>query len=120
MLRDNQHFAPVGEPRVEASRHVAHQLEMLALVLADGHLLGSVGEDVGGLQNGVHQEAGRDQLPLGQRLVAELVHPLQATELRHRREQPRQLAVLLDVALAEENAALGVEPRREQDRGRVV
>ena len=36
------------------------------------------------------------------------------------RQQPRQLGVLGDVALAEEDAALGIEARGEQDRGRVV
>ena len=57
---------------------------------------------------------------MGQRLVAELVHPLQAAELRDRAEQPGQFGVLADVALAKEGAALGIETRGEQDRGRVV
>ena len=35
-------------------------------------------------------------------------------------EQPGQLGVLVDVGLAEEDAALGIEPGGEQDRRRVV
>ena len=38
----------------------------------------------------------------------------------HRGELPGQLGVLVDVGLAEEDAAGGVEAGGEQDRGRVV
>ncbi len=54
------------------------------------------------------------------RLVAELVHALQAPELGDAAQQPAQLGVLGHVALAEEDAALGVEARGEQHRGEVV
>ena len=37
-----------------------------------------------------------------------------------RRQQPGELGVLAHVGLAEEDAALGIEPGGEQDRGRVV
>ena len=37
-----------------------------------------------------------------------------------RREQPAELGVLVDVGLAKEDAALGIETRGEKDRGRVV
>jgi hypothetical protein len=40
-------------------------------------------------------------------------------ELRYVAEQPRALGVLVDVALDEEHAALGVEPGGEQRRRRV-
>ena len=108
------------EARVEAARDVAHQLEVLALVLSDGHLVRAVGEHVGGLQHRVEEQPGADQLALRERLVAELVHPLQAAELGERAQQPAQLGVLLHVALAEEDAALGVEAGGEQQRGEVV
>ena len=109
-----------AEARVEAPRDVAHQLQVLALVLADGHLVRAVGEHVGGLQHGIEEHPRAHQLALGVRLVAELVHPLQAAELGERAQQPAQLGVLVHVALAEEDAALGVEARGEQQRGEVV
>ena len=37
-----------------------------------------------------------------------------------RRQKPAELGVLLDVGLPEEDAALGIEPGGDQDRGRVV
>jgi len=37
-----------------------------------------------------------------------------------RRQVPGELGVLVDVGLAEEDAAMGVEPGGEQDRGGVV
>ena len=89
---------------------------MLALVLADGHLVGAVGEHVGRHQDRVEEQPGRDQLALGGRLVAELVHPLQLAERRDAGQQPAQLGVLLHVALAEEDAAVRVEPGGDQDR----
>ena len=120
VLGHDQHLLAVAEAGVEAPRHVAHQLEVLALVLADGHLVGAVGEHVGGLQHRIQQQPGRDELALGERLVAELVHALQAPELGDARQQPGQLGVLGHVALAKQDAARRVEARGEQDRGRVV
>jgi hypothetical protein len=48
------------------------------------------------------------------------VHPLQTAELGERAQQPAQLGVLVDVALAEEDAALGIEARGQQQRGEVI
>ena len=53
-----------GEALVEAARDLAHQLDVLALVLADRDLVGLVGEHVGGLQHGIEEERRRDQLAL--------------------------------------------------------
>ena len=47
----------VAEPRVEALREVAGQLQVLALVLADRHRVGLVEQDVGGLQDRVGEQA---------------------------------------------------------------
>ncbi len=74
--------SPVAEARVEAPRDVAHQLEVLALVLADRHLVRAVGEHVGGHQHRVEEEPGRDELALLGRLVLELVHALQVAVAR--------------------------------------
>ena len=60
----DQHLA---EALVEAPRDLAHELDVLALVVADRHLVGPVGEHVGRLQHRVEEQAGRDQLPLALR-----------------------------------------------------
>ena len=44
--------SPPPKRALKRRRDVAHQLEVLALVLADGHLVGAVGEHVGGLRTG--------------------------------------------------------------------
>ena len=113
------HHQRLAEAAVEALGGVAHQLDVLALVLPHRHLVRAVGEHVGGHQDGVEEQAGRDELALSDRLVAELVHALELAERDDRGEQPRQLAVLLHVALAEQDAAVRVEARGDQQRGEV-
>ena len=110
----------LAEARVEAPRDVAHELEVLALVLADRHLVGAVGQHVGGLEDRVEEQRGGDQLALSQRLVAELVHAVELADGGHRRQQPGQLGVLVHVALAEEHAALRIQARGQQQRQQVV
>ena len=67
--------------RVEALRDVARELQVLPLILADGHAIGEVEEDVGGLQHGVGEEPDGDRLAAGG-LLLERDHAL---ELAHRR-----------------------------------
>ena len=121
-LRDTPlgHDEHVAEARVEALGDVAHQLDVLALVVADRDLVGAVGEHVGGLQDRVEEEAGGDELALLRRLLLELGMRLRSPYAVTRREQPGQLGVLVHVGLAEEDAALGIEAGGDQDRGRVV
>ncbi len=45
-----------AEALVEAARDLAHQLDVLALVLADRHLVRAVGEHVGRLEHGIEEE----------------------------------------------------------------
>ena len=114
------HDQGLAEALVEAAGDLPHQLDVLALVVADRDLGGAVGEHVGGLQHRVEEERRRDQLALARRLVLELVHAVEVAVGGDRGEQPGQLGVLAHVGLAEEDAALGVEAGGEQDRGRVV
>ena len=93
---------------------------MLALVVPHGHLGGAVRQHVCGHQHRVEEEPGGDQLALLLGLLLELVHAVEISPGGHRAEQPAQLGVLLDVGLAEEDAALRVEAGRDQDRGGVV
>ena len=108
----------LAEAGVEADGEVAHQLQVLALVLAHRHAGRAVQEHVGGLQHRVVEEAHRDGLlPLG--LGLELGHP---AELAHRGDavqHPGQLRVLGHVALDEEDAAVRVEAGRHEQAGRV-
>ena len=120
VLWNHQHLLPAAEAGVEAPRDIAHQLQVLALVLAHGDLVGAVGEHVGSLQHRIAEQRRRDELALGQRLVAELVHALQPPELGDGGQKPRQLGVLVHVALAKQRAALGIEARRDQHGGGVV
>jgi hypothetical protein len=110
----------LAEAGVEALGDVARQLDVLALVLADGDLVRPVGEHVGGLQHGIEEQPGRHQVPLRAGLLFELGHPVQISERGHRREQPAELGVLVHIALAEEDAAARIQPGCEQRRGSVV
>ncbi len=114
------HDQGLAEALVEATGDLAHQLDVLALVVADRHLGRPVGEHVGRHQHRVEEERCRDQLALLRRLVLELGHAVEVAVGGDRREQPGQLGVLAHVGLAEEDAALWVEAGGEQDRGRVV
>ena len=121
-LGDDQlgHHQRLAEALVEAARDLPHQLDVLALVVADRDLGRPVGEHVGGHQHRVVEERRGDQLALLRRLLLELGHAVEVAVGGDGREQPGQLGVLADVGLAEEDAALGVEAGGEQDRGRVV
>ena len=114
------HDERLAEAGVEALRDVAHQLDMLPLVVAHRHLRGPVGEHVGRHQHRVVEEPRADELPLRRRLLLELVHAVEVADRGHAGQKPAELRVLLDVALTEENAALGLESRGEQRRGGVV
>ena len=73
------HDERVAVAAVEALGDVAGQLEVLALVVADRHLVGVVEEDVGGLERRVGEQPGRHELgPVG--LVLELRHAPQLAE----------------------------------------
>ena len=103
---------------VEAHGHLARQLEVLALVVADGHRRGVVEQDVGRHEHRVGEEADADRLlPLA--LVLELGHPSELAHGGRALEQPGQPRVLGNVALDEEDGALGVEADGEQVEGGV-
>src|SRR3954447_15822629 len=82
-LRDEPggHREGVTEAAVEPDREVAGELQVLALVVAHGHLVGLVDEDVGGHQDRVgeqaHRGAGR---AVALALVLELRHPARLAE----------------------------------------
>ena len=100
----------VAEARVEALAIVAHQLDVLALVVADRHLVGAVGEHVGGLQHRVEEEPGGHQLALLGRLLLELVMRLRSPCAVTLDSSQHSSVCSVHVALAEEDAALGSRP----------
>jgi hypothetical protein len=108
------------EAGVEALGDLAHQLDVLLLVLADGHLVRLVGQHVGGLEDGIEEQARGDQLLLLPGLLLELVHPAELAVRRDPGEQPGQLGVLVHVRLPEQDAPLRIQARRQQDGGGVV
>ena len=85
------------------------QFEVLALIVAHRHPFGVVGENVGGHQHRVVEQADAHRL-LALRLLLELGHAAQLAEGGDAVEQPGELGVLVDVALHEEGAALGSSP----------
>ncbi len=109
-----------AEALVEAAGDLAHQLDVLALVLAHGDFLRLVGEHIGGLQHRIEEEARGGELTLLRRLLLELGHAIEVAVRGECGQVPGELGVLADVGLAEENAALGIEAGGEQDRRRVV
>ena len=58
------HEQPLAEAGVDAARDVAHELEVLALVLPHRHLVGAVGEHVGRHEHRVEEQPGGDELAL--------------------------------------------------------
>ena len=91
---------------------------MLPLVLPHRHEIRPVEEDVGRLQHRIVEETRVHRLPsLG--LLLELGHPSQVTHRRDRVEEPRELAVIGDVGLREQRAALRIDAGGHQRHGEV-
>ena len=96
---------------VEAARHLARQLDVRRLVLADRHVGGLVDQDVGRLQQRVAEEAVGREVAVLELLDLVLVgrHALQPAERRAHRQQREQLGVLGQAALDEDGRVVGVE-----------
>ena len=98
---------------VEPLGDVAGDFDVLALVVADRDLVGVVQQDVGRLECGVREQAGRDKVVLIA-LVLELCHAAEFAEAHVALHQPRQFGVFSNVRLNEERADVGIEPDRHQ------
>ena len=83
----------LGEVVVELDGDVAGQLEVLLLVLADRHVGGEIGEDVGRHQHGIVVEADRGVLAVLAGLLLELGHAVQPAEAGDAVEHPGELGV---------------------------
>ena len=104
-----------GEVVVELDGDVAGQLEMLLLVLADRHMGGEIGEDVGGHQHRIVVEADRGVLAVLAGLLLELGHAVEPAEPGDAVEHPGKFGMDADLALVEDDRASSGRCRR---RGR--
>ena len=93
---------------------------MLTLIIADRNRVSPVQQHVGGHQHRVVEDPRGHQLLLCAGLVLELRHPLKFAVGGHAHQQPLQLAVLEHVALAEEDATIGIESCGQHQRREVV
>jgi hypothetical protein len=106
----------------KAADDLAAELEVRDLVLADGHVLGVVDDDVGRLQQRVAEKAERREIFLRELLDLLLVRgdALQPWNRDHHREQQEQLRVLRHERLDEERASLRIEAGGDPVGGHVV
>ncbi len=89
---------------------------MLLLVLADRDMGGVIEQNVGGHQVRIDIEAGGRILAVLAGLLLELGHAVEPTEARHAIEDPGKLGVAGDLALIEDDMALGVDARGDEGR----
>ena len=109
-----------SESVIEALGDVAGDFDVLTLIFAHRHFIGVVEEDVGGLESGVGEESGRDEIGLALGgLVLELRHTAQFTERDGAFHDPTELGVLGNVTLHEDRRLLGVESDGEQSGGEI-
>ena len=114
-LRQHEDLA---EDRVERARQIAADFDVLHLILADGHDVRVVRQNVGRLQHGIGEQAGVGTDPLGDFVL--VGHA--AREQAHRRaghQQPIKFGDLGHVGLHEERRAVGIEPQGQQIGGGV-
>ncbi|CAM5627191.1 hypothetical protein SANTM175S_01610 [Streptomyces antimycoticus] len=107
-------------PLVEPLRQIPGELDMLRLVLADGHLMRAIGEDVGRHQRRIGEQRQSYAPPsrlLPHGLLLVLDHPPHLAVGGRALHEIGQPHVLIHLALDEERALLGVEPRGQQQRG---
>ena len=101
---------------VEFLRDIARQLQMLLLVLAHGHRVRAVGQNVGRHQHGVDVEPDAGVLAVLAGLLLELRHAVEPAHPRHAVQNPRKLRMGAHLALVENNVLLGIDARRDEGR----
>ena len=110
------HHERLAERVVEALGHVARELHVLLLVLAHGHRVRLVEQDVGRHEHRIVEQADGDALALGAgRLVLELRHAPELAHVGDGVQDPHELAVRRHVALHEDDRALRVDPAGQEE-----
>ena len=103
------HLEGLAVDVVEAYGHVARQLDVLLLVVADGDEVGLVEQDVGRHARGVSEQAAVYVVGVLGALVLELRHAAELAEHGVAVEHPAELRVAGVVALHKERDLVGVE-----------
>ncbi len=116
MLGHDERVAVAG---VESHGGVSGELEVLALVVADGDDVGVVQQDVGRLQRRVGEQCGRNEAARPVGLVLELRHAAQLAEGDRGLHQPAQLGVFGNLGLDEQRGDVGVDADGQEDLGDV-
>ena len=107
------HHESLAVSLVEPHGHITGQLYVLSLVVAYGHYVGVVEQNVGSLQRRVCEQRRRHEIGLV-RLRLELGHAAQLAVAGGALQQPRHLSVLVQMALDEQRARLRVKPHRQK------
>ena len=111
MRLDQDRLSLLAVEVVEAAHELAGQLEVRDLVLPNGHGIGAIDGDVGGLQDRISEEAIVVEVLVAELLLLLLVgrDPLEPADGRDHPEEQEELGVLLHLALDEEDVLLRVE-----------
>ena len=106
-------LAPVDV--VEAPRDLPHEFDVGHLVGTHGDLAGAIDQDIGGLQDGIAEEAVGRQVPVVQLLLLLLVgrYPLEPAHRRDHRQQEVQFGVFGYATLHEDRGGSGADPGGE-------
>ena len=89
---------------------------MLLLILADGHIVCLIEQNIRSHEHGIGEEADIDIVCVLLGFVLELGHSRSLAELGVAVENPRELGVGVDMALDEHDVLIRVESYREQER----
>jgi len=99
----------VDEVVVEFLRDIARQLQMLLLVLANGHVGGAVKQDVGRHQHRIVVKTHRRIFAILASLLLELRHAVEPADAGDAVEDPGKLGVAGDLALVEDDVLLRID-----------
>src|SRR5215471_2346719 len=90
---------------------------MLLLVFADGDMCRAINQDVGSHQVWIDIKADRSVFTVLSGLLLELCHAVEPANARNAVEHPRQLSVLCDLTLVEDNVLLRIDSAGKERRG---
>ena len=104
---------------VEADGNVPRELDMLLLVIAHGHKVALVKQDVRSHQHGIGVKTGVDIVRMFLGFVLELGHAVELTHVGAACKRPVQLRVLLHMGLHEHHGPFRVNAAGKQQRDRI-
>ena len=110
----------IGKVVVEFLRDVPRQLQMLLLVLADGHMRGAIQQDVRRHQHRIIVEPNGSVLAVLAGLLLELGHAAEPADARDAVEDPGKLGMARDLALVEHDVLLRIDAGGDEGRGHLA